>query len=203
MENSKAYSYFIEQLNAVGTKRMDGYYPKLMEEIYDWERDEIEDIVWKQFCEKEDIDVAAFLPKLKKYQGVEKLKEMLLTSTVPSERSVTLSIILYEINEDKTYLEIIKKNIELEPNKISNVSKLIYCKPNCKIYELLVEIYINSESDIIRSTAVTGILYNKGIITNPLDLQEIIKNIDLERKFDSDDLTERKKIIEKFEKHQL
>ena len=111
MENSKAYSYFIEQLNAVGTKRMDGYYPKLMEEIYDWERDEIEDIVWKQFCEKEDIDVAAFLPKLKKYQGVEKLKEMLLTSTVPSERSVTLSIILYEINEDKTYLEIIKKNI--------------------------------------------------------------------------------------------
>lgn len=40
MENSKAYKYFIEQLCVVGSKRMDGYYPKLMEEINNWERSE-------------------------------------------------------------------------------------------------------------------------------------------------------------------
>jgi len=29
---------------------------------------------------------------------------------------------------------------------------------------MLVYIYINSENEVIRSTSVTGILYNKGII---------------------------------------
>lgn len=34
MENSKAYKYLIEQINATGLKKLDGYYPKIMEEIY-------------------------------------------------------------------------------------------------------------------------------------------------------------------------
>lgn len=41
MENSKAYLDFKEQINAVGVNRKDGYYHRLLDEIYDWERDEI------------------------------------------------------------------------------------------------------------------------------------------------------------------
>ena len=45
MQNSKAYDCLIKQLNANGSEKMDGYYPEVMEEIYDWEREEVEDII--------------------------------------------------------------------------------------------------------------------------------------------------------------
>ena len=63
MQNSKAYNCFMEQLNATGAKKKDGYYPKLMEEIYDWEREEVEDIIWDAFLNKKEIELAQFLPK--------------------------------------------------------------------------------------------------------------------------------------------
>ena len=43
MQNSKAYDCLIKQLNANGSEKMDGYYPKVMEEIYDWEREEVDE----------------------------------------------------------------------------------------------------------------------------------------------------------------
>lgn len=52
MQNSKAYGGLIKQLNASGSEKMDGYYPEVMEEIYDWEREEVEDIIWKAFLIK-------------------------------------------------------------------------------------------------------------------------------------------------------
>ena len=36
MQNSKAYDCLIKQLNANGSEKIDGYYPEVMEEIYDW-----------------------------------------------------------------------------------------------------------------------------------------------------------------------
>lgn len=47
MQNSKAYGGLIKQLNVNGSEKMDGYYPEVMEEIYDWEREEVEDITKK------------------------------------------------------------------------------------------------------------------------------------------------------------
>ena len=52
MQNSKAYDYLIKQLNANGSEKMDGYYSGVMEEIYDWEREEVEDIIWDAFLIK-------------------------------------------------------------------------------------------------------------------------------------------------------
>ena len=49
MQNSNAYSYLIKQLNASGSEKKDGYYSHIMEEIYEWERDEVEDIIWSAF----------------------------------------------------------------------------------------------------------------------------------------------------------
>ena len=61
MQNSKAYDCLIKQLNA---KKKDGYYPRVMEEIYNWEREEVEDIIWDAFFNKKEIELAQFLPKL-------------------------------------------------------------------------------------------------------------------------------------------
>jgi len=203
MENSKGYKELIQQMNANGSKKMDGYYPRLMEEIYEWEREEVEDIIWETFVNQNDSDLAIFLPKLKKYKGIDALKSKLDTYDIPSGGSVKISQVLYEATKDNKYLDTIKQNIDLEPNKISNVAILSYCKPCKKTYELLVDIYINSENEVVRSTAVTGILYNREIIKNPLDLQEMMMNLELERKFDLDDITERKKIMIMFENGQL
>ena len=65
MNNSKAYNRLIKQLNASGIARRDGYYPNTMEEIYDWERDEVEDVILDHFNNKNDVDLAIFLPKMK------------------------------------------------------------------------------------------------------------------------------------------
>lgn len=203
MENSKAYLNFKKQINKVGVSRKDGYNPRLIEEIYEWERNEVEEIIWKCFCEKNDIDMSIFMPKLRNFSGIKKLEEKLSVSNIPSEQSAIISMVLFELDEDDRYLEIMKKNIKLEPDNIANVSRLSYCKPCKKIYDTLVDIYINSDNDVMRDTAVTGILYNKGIITNPHDFMEVIKNMELIRKFDSDNVLKRTDIIEKFENNQL
>ena len=45
MQSSKAYEYLIKQLNATGSEKKDGYNPRVLEEIYDWERNEAEDLI--------------------------------------------------------------------------------------------------------------------------------------------------------------
>ena len=49
------------------------------------------------------------------------------------------------------------RNIVKSPDDISHVASLAYCRPSEKIYSMLVYIYINSEYEVIRSMAVTGI----------------------------------------------
>ena len=199
MQNSKAYDCLIKQLNANGSEKMDGYYPKVMEEIYDWEREEVEDIIWDAFFNKNEIELAQFFPKLKKYDGIKALKESPYLLQIPSEASVEIGKILYEATGDDGYLDIIKKNIDASPETISFVSILSYCKPCQRLYNILVDIYINNSNKVNRSTAVMGILYNKGIIKDRSSIKESNDVISLRKKFKSEDSIEREKILEKFE----
>jgi hypothetical protein len=203
MENSNAYRYLLEQINAIGTKKLDGYYPHIMEEIYEWERDDVENIIWNTFNNNKDLELAEFLPKLKNYDGIGLLKKTLAQCKIPSDNSVVIAKVLYECTSDKKYLEVIKLNIEKDSSKISNVAILSYCKPSEEIYDILVDIYINSDNTIIRSTATIGILYNKGFISNPHNLQEIMDNIDLRKKFIKSDKNERKNVIKSLEDGQI
>ena len=199
MQNSKAYDCLIKQLNANGSEKMDGYYPEVMEGIYDWEREEVEDIIWDAFFNKKEIELAQFFPKLKKYDGIKALKESTYLLQIPSEASVEIGKILYEATGDEEYLDIIKKNIDASPETISFVSILSYCKPCQRLYNILVDIYINNSNKVNRSTAVMGILYNKGIIKDRSSIKESNDVISLRKKFKSEDSIEREKILEKFE----
>ena len=202
MENSHAYISLINQINGTGRLKLDGYNLKTLDEIFEWERDEIEDVICRNFSNN-DIDLAIFLPKLKKYDGISLLKRKLQELTIPSSGSVLISQVLYETTKKEKYLDIIMQNIEESPDNISYVASLAGCSPSEKAYSMLVHIYINNENEVIRSTAVTGILHNKGIIHNVDDLQEITQNISLRRKFLSNDSKRRKRIIEMFEKGML
>ena len=129
MKNSKAYDCLIKQLSANGSDKMDGYYPEVMEEIYDWEREEVEDIIWDAFFYKNEIELAQFFPKLKKYDGIKALKESPYLLQIPSEASVEISKILYEATGDEGYLDIIKKNIDAKVSDTSWIDMVEECIP--------------------------------------------------------------------------
>lgn len=186
-------------MNASGKEKYDGCYPKILEQIYEWEREEAENLIWKAFHKEGMIDWALYLPQLKYYDGIGALKEALAKYRIPSYRSVMVSRVLYESTGDDQYLDIIKQNIDKEENEISFVSMLAYCTPSKKAYNFLVKIYLRSDNSTIRSAAITGILYNKGIITDPHDIQEYNRTLELHRKFMATDMNDRKRIIEMLE----
>ena len=203
MDNSIAYKQLLKQINAVGSEKLNGYYPNTLEEIYDWEREEVEDIIWDAFFNKKEIELAQFLPKLEKYDGIKALKESPYLLQVPSEASVEIGKILYEVTGDEEYLDLIKRNIDASPETISYVSILSYCKPCQRVYNILADIYINNNNSVNRSTAVMGILYNKGIIKDRYSIKESNDVINLRKKFKSEDSAERQEILKKFENGEL
>lgn len=155
------------------------------------------------FFNKNEIELAQFFPELKKYDGIKALKESPYLLQIPSEASVEISKILYEATGDEGYLDIIKKNIDVSPETISFVSALSYCKPCQRLYDMLVDIYINNSNKVNRSMAVMGILYNKGVIKDRSSIKESNNVINLRKKFKSEDSIERQKIIKKFENGEL
>lgn len=203
MQNSSAYSHLTKQLNANGSEKKDGYYPRIMEEIYDWEKDEVEDIIWDAFINKNEVRLAPLLPKLDKYDGIRALRESPYLLKIPSNASAEIGKVLYEVTDDEKYLDVIKRNIDASPDTISYVSILSYCKPCPRLYNILADIYINNSNKVNRNTAVMGLLFNKGIIKDRSSIKESNETISLRERFKSEDREERKRIFERFEKGEL
>jgi hypothetical protein len=200
MENSNAYHQFIEQIDAVGSKCLDGYNSSLLESIYDWEVDKVEDIIWDRFCEKTDTDLAIFLPKLKKYNGIEMLKKKINDCEIPSSNSLNIAIVLYDNTQENEYFEIIKANYNgnTEINRMIVTAQLTYIKCNKLILEYFIQVYVEDQSSKVRSVAVTGMLRCLGYINDPLNLQEVSKNLKLRKLFYLEEINDRKDMINKF-----
>lgn len=199
MKNSQAYQSLVDQMNATGRMRAEGYDERLWDGLYDWEIEEAEQLVWNQFVNKNDAEIAVLLPKLKKFDGISALKNRLKKCNLPSDESISIAQILYEHTKEGSYLDLMMENIMKSQYKLSYVARLIYLKPEKKVYEALKNIYLKCDDPTVRDTAVTGLLYNKGIIKNPLNMQEIFMNVALKRKFVSENASERAKILEAFE----
>lgn len=45
MENSQAYIEFKNQIKATGNQKMAGYNSKTLDEIFEWEREEVENLI--------------------------------------------------------------------------------------------------------------------------------------------------------------
>lgn len=203
MQNSQAYMDLIEQLNAVGSKKKDGYYPKLMEEIHDWERDQVEDIVWGKFTYENEADLAMFMPKLTKYDGIVALKTKMGEFVVPSEGNYNIAEVLYLITNEDAYLKLMFDNYNATKNEVTKngfVSRLSRLANIQMVYDKLIDIYINDEDDVNQSTAIDGILFADGYLKSVDDLDEIMKNMQLLRIFVKDSTDERNLVIEKYKK---
>lgn len=197
MENSEAYKRFIKQLKSIGSAKKDGYDPRTIDLLYEWERDEIEDIIWDYFNNKNDYQLCALMPKLEKYDGVKALQESSILDRIPSSGSAYISSVLYGCTKDEKYLDIIKRNIDADPNNIEYVSILSYCGSSDKLFELLEDVYLNNNNTVNRGIAVRGMLHIKGLmkaINDPVDIQN---TKEIREKFKVDTKEERKKVLDR------
>lgn len=198
MQNSQAYIAFMKQINAIGKEKMDGYAPQTMENIYDWERENLEDTIWNKFVKENDSDLAIFMPKLMKYDGIEALKSKLEEFIVPSGASFNIAETLYIATNENKYLRLVIENYNATSNiatKIAYVSRLARLAKKQEVYDELIDIYINDNENVNQSSAIQGILWADGYLRNVDDMDEIIKNIQLLRMFNKDCKEDRNIII--------
>ena len=202
IQHSPAYDYFMHQLDATGREKCDGYDSGILDKIYDWEREEVEYLIWNRFNKGNDVQLAPLVARLEGYDGIEALKDKLKIFQEKYSKGfgiVTLASELYRATDNSNYLLFIFRYYEVT-NDRSAIAVLSYLKP-CKIlYDYLVRVFIDSEDEIARTSAVVGILYAKGYIKNPFDNGEFLANIELVRELSGEDPESRKQKIELFEK---
>ena len=180
-----------------GFQKKDGYNPKLLKEIYDWERSDVEDKIWVKFHEN-DGSLVDFLPQLKKYDGITALKNCKYLKNIPSFASVNTARVLYECTLDSKYLFIIKDNINTAKDSMEYVSILVRCTPSATWKELLKEIYINSNDNINRNIVIWGLLYSIGRLKEIGNSVEIRENRELINKFRVDDKEQRIQLVKQY-----
>ena len=199
MQNSQAYIEFKKQLNAMGREKMDGYAPQTLANIYDWEREDVEDTIWYKFVKENNSDLAIFMPELTKYDGIEALKAKLNKFVIPSGASFNIAETLYIISNEDKYLRLIIENYNTTSNKaakIAFVSRLSHLAKKQEVYNEFIDIYINDNESVNQSSAIQGILWADGYLRNIDDIDEIIKNMQLLRMFNKDCKEDRKVVIE-------
>lgn len=199
MQNSQAYIAFMKQINAVGREKMDGYNPNTLEKIYDWEREEVEDTIWNNFVNKNDSDLAIFMPKLKKYNGMKALENKSNVFNVPSDASLNVAEVLYIVTGEKKYLELLIENYNKSENKTPVVATMMRMAKNSEVYNWLMEIFVNDSDSKNQLCALRGILWRDGFIKNINDMQEFSNKIQFLRMFKSDIKEKRREILTEYE----
>ncbi len=201
MEHSEAYTDLFSYLNATGMERAYGAYsPGTLDEICDWERDEVEEAIWREF--KFHGNLHDLVSKLQNYDGIEALNEKLREGTINSEysgRMVDIAGALYEATSIEDYLDYIFEYYD-KKKEYGTIAVLSYLKPCNKLYVFFKNVYLDSDDSVARSTAVDGMLYCKGYIKDPEDLQEKGELVGMSRAFISDDRKLRQKKLARFEK---
>lgn len=201
-EHSGAYLKLVQYINADGQQReFGGCYAPALDKLYDWERDEAEDLIWQRFAFTGDSDLADLVATLKKYNGIEALEDKLRDGMLSSEyslRMVHIARVLYSTTSIDDYLDYIFEYFEKKKDR-SAVSILSFLKPCDKLYAFFADQYLNSDDDVIRSTAIDGMLCGKGYIKDPKDLKERSEMVNMARALLSDDPELRKKKLERFE----
>lgn len=201
-EHSSAYKDFFHQLDATGMERAyGGFAPDTLDRICDWERDEVERMIWLRFKNTGEGDLAPLVAKLTQYDGIEALNEKLKEGMISSEysmRMVSIAAAAYEATSIEDYLDYV---FEYYDKKQDNgaLATLTYLKPCDKFYNLFKAVYLNSGDSTARSTAIDGMLISKGYIKDPMNFAERSELVGMKRAFVSDDQELRKKKLARFE----
>ena len=186
MEHSSAYIDFKKQLKETGKQKLDGYYPDLLYCINADERKEIEKDIWTYFVKKDDAGLAIFMPYLEDYDGIGALKKKLSAFKVPSSVSADIALALFDVTEDKQYLDIIMDNYRGLAVNTPIAARLARLAKKPGVYDLLVDIYLHDKDEANRVQAAVGILWRDGKLNSVNNPNEFTEKIDLIRAFKLD-----------------
>lgn len=160
MQNSKAYDSFIRQKNSCGSDKLDGYNENLFNEIYDFEIEQAEDLVWSTFYNEHDTDILVLFPKLRKYDGISALEQVIGNYEIPSSGNILISYLLYQNTGKDEYLKLIERNIVESNYDYSFIALINNLKSSEQVYQLFVRIYERCSERVALSTCINGILFN-------------------------------------------
>lgn len=212
MKHSQLYITFFDCLNSPGKARGDVYSAQYLEAVYDWERGEIEDAIYNRFVRYNDFLFADLMLKLKKYNGIKALQlkyEEIISKNRPN---FDLTKTLYSVTNDNEYLDMMIKIYETSKYELDKRVYVVGFQSLAKmpkVYEKLIEIYINDEDSISRNTAICGVLWADGYLKIPgyrlirasydeKECTEINKEKELIQEFKNENIEERKRIINSY-----
>jgi hypothetical protein len=198
MSHSKAYKCFVEAYNAKGAeKQYLSYQPDLFNEIYDWERENIEDMIWKKFKIRKTMDLVIFFPELKKYDGKEALLSIFGKPEIDPYNRILITLLLFKITGEKKYINIFKNDFYYlnDLDRFKATVDLLHSTSNIEILNLLFDIYINDIYSAVRTTAIKGIFHQRGYINDSYSIQESNEMLELIDKFKFENKKNRKKVI--------
>ncbi len=187
MQHSDVYKEIIRQGRVLAPCDKDGYYFPLLDELYEWERAQVEELIWNNFADdtyEYKAYLYGFLPHLEFYDGVSELKRVLFDNTsdgykYSTDMKIYYAASLYEALDDDFYIDIIKEFICIKEGSfppvkgdvssgLSSVLSLLgRLKPCKKIYNIFAIAYV--ELEYIRDAftppreSLNAILYYRGI----------------------------------------
>lgn len=201
MQHSETYNNFINQVNAHGYQKSQGYDPNLFNKIYDFERDEVEEILIKLY-NKRDWRGIEFMPQLKKVDGIAILKNEL--PKLPSQSFVKAEFadILLKATGDSIYEDILYESLKISNgvNRNAVLMRLLKYKPTQRLFTTCKDLCANDSSQTVRFFSAAGLLYCAGIINDPINIGNQNPYRYLMDGLASNDISEKNKAFEEFDK---
>lgn len=114
---------------------------------------------------------------------------------VPSSGSADIAFVLFDVTEDKQYLDIITDNYRGLSFYTPIVAELSHRAKKPFVYPLLRDIYIHDDSETNRIQAILGILWRDGKIESIDDVNEFSRKIDMVRVFDQNSPEARERLL--------
>ena len=226
MDHTYAYDYIVGVMksNITPGSRPDGYDERAFNDLADWEKEELEERIWEAYCNDLDPALYAFLPYLKKHDGIGELRERLEAIRRVEEGAVTrsqrmrgrsraqrtkaeLADVLYRATGDRYYFDIMKECCVEESGMSRVASCLRYYPKDEETEALLEEIVMKSEVGGTRIMAASGIVRQCGKGTIPLHQPDDpygtmeagkAEDLDLIRSLSTNDREERRSVLTEF-----
>lgn len=191
IQHSEAYNSFIRQVNAKGYAKLHGFDMDLFERIYDFERDEVEEILITLF-KKRDWQDLRLMPKLTKVDGVALMENEFPKLPNPSLIRAEFANVLLKATNNKYYEDALYETLK-DPDNVTRgfvMSFILSYKPSQRLFETCMELSEHDKSDHVRFLAAFGLLYCAGIVNKLESIKPYRYLID---GLKSNDIEERKK----------
>ncbi|MDO5708629.1 MAG: hypothetical protein Q4G41_00805 [Coriobacteriales bacterium] len=188
--HTEQYEWIVKQMSATSSERAHGgYSAEWWHELTEAEKDELEAKIWRKY--PDDSRLAVFLPKLAHHDGITRLEKDLRNATSISAK-VELADVLFRETGEKRYLDVLRHCCSEEcGNGILSGYRLVAVAlqnypADPEVEAILRDVYQGSSDGATLTTALIGILHQRGIVHDANDFAELnvllpkLRHLDME-----------------------